>query len=237
MLIALKPCSHLLLLLIFSISAFAQTNAPTTAEIQGQELAAQLRSLAPAQSFTNTGRLKIRDRNGLRTTVPFRFETIVTPTNWLARYQVTGLTNATYTLTHADGRRQWRDADGQPCSSQIAFAGSDFLLADLGLEFFAWPQQKILPNPTNLKRGRSFTLLESACSTPTTGGYARVRCWIDRETGGILQAEAYDTDGKLLKEFEPKSFKKVAGQWQLQEMEIRNSQTGSRTRLEFDLPR
>jgi hypothetical protein len=27
----------------------------------------------------------------------------------------------------------------------------------------------------------------------------------------------------------------VDGQWQLQEMEIRNVQTGSRTRLEFDL--
>jgi hypothetical protein len=39
----------------------------------------------------------------------------------------------------------------------------------------------------------------------------------------------------LLKEFAPKSFKKVNGQWELQEMEIRNVQTGSRTRLEFDL--
>jgi hypothetical protein len=27
----------------------------------------------------------------------------------------------------------------------------------------------------------------------------------------------------------------VSGQWELQEMEIRNVQTGSRTRLEFDL--
>jgi hypothetical protein len=27
----------------------------------------------------------------------------------------------------------------------------------------------------------------------------------------------------------------VNGQWELQEMEIRNVQTGSRTRLEFDL--
>ena len=30
-------------------------------------------------------------------------------------------------------------------------------------------------------------------------------------------------------------YKKVNGQWELQEMEIRNVQTGSRTRLEFDL--
>ena len=59
--------------------------------------------------------------------------------------------------------------------------------------------------------------------------------WIDKESDGILEAEAYDINGKLLKVFEPKSFKKVDGQWELQEMEIRNVQTGSRTRLEFDL--
>jgi hypothetical protein len=33
----------------------------------------------------------------------------------------------------------------------------------------------------------------------------------------------------------PKSFKKVNGQWELQEMEILNVQKDSRTRLEFDL--
>ncbi len=103
------------------------------------------------------------------------------------------------------------------------------------MEFFHWPAQKILPKPTNLVRGREYTLLESTNPNPSTNGYSRVLTWIDKETGGILQAEAYDANGKLLKEFEPKSFKKVNGQWELQEMEIRNVQTGSRTRLEFDL--
>ncbi len=115
------------------------------------------------------------------------------------------------------------------------FAGSDFWLCDLGLEFFHWPQQKILPKTTSLKRGREYTLLESTNPNPSTNGYSRVLSWIDKETGGILEAQAFDAQGKLLKVFEPKSFKKVNGQWELQEMEIRNVQTGSRTRLEFDL--
>ena len=115
------------------------------------------------------------------------------------------------------------------------FVGSDFWVADLGLEFFHWPAQKILPKPTNLKRGREYTLLESTNPDPSTNGYSRVLSCIDKETGGILEAEAYDKKGGLLKVFEPKSFKKVNGQWELQEMEIRNVQTGSRTRLEFDL--
>jgi hypothetical protein len=128
------------------------------------------------------------------------------------------------------GRDKWSGAEWIH-----AFSSSDFWAVDLGLEFFHWPAQKVLPKPTNLVRGRDYTLLESTNPNSSTNGYSRVLTWIDRETGGILQAEAYDASGKLLKEFAPKSFKKVNGHWELQEMEIRNVQTGSRTRLEFDL--
>jgi hypothetical protein len=113
------------------------------------------------------------------------------------------------------------------------FASSDFWLCDLGLEFFHWPAQKVLKK--EIKRSRGCTVLESTNPNPLTNSYSRVVSWIDGESGGIVQAEAYDFNGKLLKEFAPKSFKKVNGQWELQEMEIRNVQTGSRTRLEFDL--
>jgi hypothetical protein len=113
------------------------------------------------------------------------------------------------------------------------FGGSDFWIADLGLEFFHWPGQKILKK--EFARGRGCMVLESANPEPSTNGYSRVVSWIDEESGGIVQAEAYDFKNKLLKEFAPKSFKKVNGQWELQDMEIRNVQTGSRTRIEFDL--
>ena len=126
-------------------------------------------------------------------------------------------------------------ASDLPSTSTTPFANSDFWLCDLGLEFFHWPAQKVLPKSTNLKRGRAYTLLESTNPNPATNGYSRVLTWIDQESGGILEAEAYDYHGKLLKDFAPKSFKKVNGQWELSEMEIRNVQTGSRTRLEFDL--
>ena len=114
----------------------------------------------------------------------------------------------------------------------MPFLGSDFWAVDLGLEFFHWPEQKILKH--EMRRGRACQMLESTNPSPTTNGYARVVSWIDNESSGIVHAEAYDVTGKVRKEFDPKSFKKVNGQWQLQEMEIRNDQTGSRTRLEFD---
>jgi hypothetical protein len=113
------------------------------------------------------------------------------------------------------------------------FAHSDFWVADLSLDFFHWAEQKVLKH--EIRRSRACAVLESTNPNPSANSYSRVVSWIDNETFGIVHAEAYDVNGKLLKEFDPKSFKKVNGQWELQEMEIRNVQTGSRTRLEFDL--
>ena len=77
--------------------------------------------------------------------------------------------------------------------------------------------------------------MESTNPNPSPNAYSRVLSWIDEDSGGIVMAEAYDAQGKLLKEFYPKDVKKVNGQWQVQTMEMDNVQTGSRTGLEFDL--
>jgi uncharacterized lipoprotein YajG len=77
--------------------------------------------------------------------------------------------------------------------------------------------------------------LESRRPDSGTNGYARVLSWIHTESGAVVQAEAYDARGKLLKEFRPTAVEKVNGAWQLKEMEIENVQTGSRTTLVFDL--
>ena len=59
--------------------------------------------------------------------------------------------------------------------------------------------------------------------------------WVDVETDGILMAEAYDAGNNKLKSFEVGSFKKVKGEYQLQDMEIRNPKAKTRTKLEFNL--
>ncbi len=41
--------------------------------------------------------------------------------------------------------------------------------------------------------------------------------------------------GKILKEFKPNDFKKVNGQWQVEELEMNNLRTGSRSYLRFKL--
>jgi hypothetical protein len=240
------------LVLFLAVGARAETtNTLSDAEIQGRKLAQKILEQWPSANLTNTGILKIRNKEGKSSETAIRFETIVKPfAFWTEGFEATTGTNqitlgivnlfggdVRYALYKGPSTTVKTNVPLELFGKQtmIPFAGSDFWVADLGLEFFHWPAQKILPKTTNLKRGREYTLLESTNPNPTTNGYSRVLSWIDKESGGILEAEAYDAQGKLLKEFEPKSFKKINGQWELSEMEIRNVQTDSRTRLEFDL--
>ncbi len=217
---------------------------PAEAVKEGRELVAQLLMQKPAENLTNSGWLQIRHSRNRQTVVPVAFCVVVTPTNWLSVYQTTPTNDPTgtvkLTVIHADNKpnQYLLTTDGKQevltgNETMIPFAGSDFWVADLGLEFFHWPEQKVLKH--EMRRGRPCKVLESFNPTPSPNGYARVVSWIDNETGGIVQAEAYDARDKLLKEFAPKSFKKVNGQWELQEMQISNDQTDSRTRIEFKL--
>ena len=234
------------LMLMLAAGATAKTtNDLSPAELEGRQLAQQLRGACPAQNLTNSANLKIREAQKHTQEIPIRFQITVTDvatSSWEARYETTGTNSEQVTIQHTAGQpshyrmlTNGQAAEVSPGGVGRSFAGSDFWMCDLGLEFLHWPGQKILPKTTNLKRGREYTLLESTSPNPPTNGYSRVLSWIDKETGGILEAEAYDVKGKLLKDFAPKEFKKVNGQWELQEMEMRNVQTGSRTRLEFDL--
>jgi hypothetical protein len=246
-----------ILFFVFGATA-ATTNDLSDAQIQGRKLAQQLCEARPAENFTNTGVLQIHDGNGKTSKIPIKFEMIVTTTNWSSIYELSprdfitnnpvpiklvvlhGSSNSNlYSLTFefgGDTNRRWTK-DRSDLVAVLPFAG-DFWVADLDLEFFHWPEQRILKH--EMRRGRACKVLESTnpnlspTNTVPPICYSRVVSWIDNEGGGIVHAEACDMNGKLLKEFDPKSFKKVNGRWELQEMEIRNVQTGSRTRLDFD---
>jgi hypothetical protein len=123
-----------------------------------------------------------------------------------------------------------------PADMEGPFAGSDFSLGDLGLEFLHWPGQCQLAGEMRL--GQPCYVLESTQSQ--TGGIVRVKSWIDKESLGLLVAEAYDNAGREIKEFslDHKSFKKDAqGHWRLEEMGIDNKKTRSHTDLKFDMPK
>jgi hypothetical protein len=243
-----------LAILLIAFGAAAQTtNGLSDAQIQGKQLAQEILQVRPATNFTETGALTIRTHEGTTTNIPITFTTDIGTKYgyWIVYYSIAP-TNKLYFDTSLMLRHDNDQADTQYffCENEIRgkqnpykqlgkdqimapFADSDFWIADLGLEFFHWPDQKVLRHED--KRTRACAVLESTNPNPTPGAYSRVDSWIDNETLGIVHAEAYDADGKLLKVFDPKSFKKVNGQWELQDMEIRNVQFKSRTSIKFDL--
>jgi len=228
----------------------ATANGLSDAEIQGRSLAQQLLAQGPATNFVQTGVINIRVSRGKRLEIPFRLQTLINKTDWREIYETSAPSNRVrLVVIHEPGRpngyQLWENPGGSGGEADsrattlvglqimTPFAGSDFWVADLGREFFHWPQQKLLKKVIRSSRGCS--ILESTSPDPSPGGYSRVMSWIDNENGGILHAEAYDAKGKLLKEYDTRKLKKVNGLWQVAEMQIDNDQTGSRTRLEFDL--
>jgi len=244
------------MILFFAAGATAETtNTLSDAGIQGRNLAQQLLQQSPATNFSQNGVLKIRDVKGTTTNIPVSFRTFVATGSWQTSYfsmqtNDYGFPWIKLDIIHRndepneydiseDKGRIGRFVNSVPArhlhDNQIMmpFMNSDFWIADLGLEFFHWPEQKILKK--EFRRNCSCAVLESTNPYPSPNGYSRVVSWIDEDSGGIVMADAYDAQGKLLKEFYPKDVKKVNGQWQVQSMEMDNVQTGSRTRLEFDL--
>jgi len=240
----MKP-SVLLALFIFLVSAAGQA-ATLNDPVAGQRLAADLRNAPPERDSRLEGVMKVRGRDGRVTTTPLLSVLTRGPQSWEAVYVVLN-SNATEILrvTHVqDQPNAYRHGRAEgfttppsnpPAATNlwIPFGGSDFYLADLGLEFLHWPTQILVEN--EMRKNRACHVLESRPAV--TNVYARVRSWLDVETGGLLLAEAYDAANRRVKEFEVRRFQKTGDTWQLQEIEIRNLPMRSRTMLEFDAPR
>ncbi|HOX59425.1 MAG TPA: outer membrane lipoprotein-sorting protein [Candidatus Paceibacterota bacterium] len=227
---------------------------PARGDQEGRALVAELLAQTPERSVTNTGSVRIRDAAGKQREIPARFEVFATPTNWVSVYETLPSPDVSggirLTVIHA-GQQPNRyelfepTAAGSagavarklaPHETMIPFAGSDFWVADLGLEFLHWPHQRVLRY--EMRHSKSCKVLESINPQPAPDGYARVVSWIMTESPhGIVHADAYDAQGALLKRFDPKNLEKVQGEYQVEEMEIRNRKTGSQTWIKFNLGR
>jgi hypothetical protein len=227
---------------------------PVQSEKEARALVAKLLAQKPQQNSTNTGRVRIRDAAGKEREIPMRFEITATPTNWVSVYETLGSADGPggvkLTVIHAAGQpNQYRLVNSAeagatnaapkeltPDQTMIPFADSDFWVADLGLEFLHWPRQRLLKK--EMSHSKSCDVLESINPAPVPGGYARVVSWIMIEAPhGIVHADAYDVRGERLKLFDPTALEKIQGDYQLEEMEIRNRKAGSRTWIKFNLAR
>lgn len=240
------------LLLMSGVTAASAADTPlSTAVTEGRALAAEIRSAQPAENVDVQGQMRIRDAQGQRSRIPFRYRVVVGPHEWRSIYEIAGSTTVAaerLVVVHAEGQptrylltrtNAAPSAAAEPTAlagdaAMIPFAHSDFWLADLGLEFLHWPSQQ-LREETKIRRrkGRVCRILESENPAPGAQGYTRVVSWIDNETRKPILAEAYDASGRLVKEFEIGGLTKVNGRWELKDMEMRNPITDSQTVLEF----
>jgi hypothetical protein len=210
----------------------------------GHPLARRVREQVPPEADVR-GLLKQRDGEGSRSERAVVFRVTHTPDGGsVTRYEAAAPPHEIVVVRQTpSGARSVESGMDETSLKPVEpggwfrpFAASDFVVLDLALGFLDWPEQRIVAK--ELRRGRACTVLESrspASDGADAGGYARVRSWVDNETGGILHADAYDSAGRHVKEFSLRSFKKVDGRWQLREMEMIDLRRDSRTRWEFDL--
>jgi Outer membrane lipoprotein-sorting protein len=223
--------------------------SPEEGKRQARQLVDNLLRIRPEENMTETLLFKIIDANDKETQVPVRFDIVSTPTNFVNTYSTLGSGSSAPTMkltiihTENQANRYWlsHPVDSKPRrltadELSLSFANSDFWAADLGLEFLQWPEQRVIRN--EMRRYVFCQVLESVNPHPTPGSYSRIVSWIGAnrpEELVLVHADAYDARGKLLKQFDPRKLEKIHGVQELEEMEIRNRQTGSRTKVEFNL--
>jgi len=213
---------------------------PIDDPVAGEKLARELRGMQPQENAELTGTLRISKPNSLERVLPLRMKVTVMPAGkWKSVYEVRLANGGVESLailhaTNQPPQYELRRGDAVDAivatNSTAPFAGSDFMLLDLGLEFLNWPTQIVIAK--EMRKGRGCDVLESRPAR--TNAYARVLSWIDQETSGLLMAEGYDARGKLLKEFEVNSVDKATGRVRKMEMRNRQEKTGTRLQFEFD---
>ena len=241
-------------LLLFGICscAFAQKQAqdrpvpiePVQGAREGQRLVEEILQQRPGEIPTNAT-LHIRSADRAERSLPVRMDITQTATNWTQVYQAMpgkGQPGETLTIIHAYGKpaRYFLSVPGKTNATELTgnetmvpFAGSDFWVADLGLEFLHWPRQRAVLKEMSYRK--MCIMLESINPSPSPTGYARVDSWmtIEQPHNPVL-AHAYDTSGKQIKVFSPEGVEKVDGRYHISAIEMRNLKTKTRSRIEFD---
>ncbi len=215
---------------------------------EGRAIINELLAQAPAENSAFYGVFKIRNRDGdLLPEIPVQMRITTNAAGWKEIYatQPTASHPAeqlTVVHTLQKPNEYWFAQKGtgheseppkrlQPQQLFQPLAGTDFWIADLGLEFLHWPDQSLVEKTYN--RTRWCYVVDSKNPAPAAGAYSRVRSWIDWESGGFINAEAFQGQHKV-KVFAASGFKKLQGRWQVEKLEIRDLARHTKTTLVFD---
>ncbi len=216
-------------------------------ELDGRTFMRELTSRVPEKKTQFYGYLSLRLVDNQRREIPVKFLTEPFKDHWITQWETQtsgGIMAERLTVHHYVDRPnsyQWSSLDQTNSTFQNLictnlykpFAQTEFWLLDLGLDFFHWPNQKILR--TEMRKGRSCRVVESTNPPQPQSRYSRVVSWIDIEAEQPIRVEIFDENSKLLKIFSILGVRKTGNKVQLKDLEIRNEQTETRTRLNLEL--
>jgi hypothetical protein len=104
-----------------------------------------------------------------------------------------------------------------PARFDTKVRNSDISYEDLALRFLYWPTASVEGEQTMLLRKCWKIRVE-----PGRGAsqYGRATLWVDKESGALMQAEAFDQAGNFARRFKVISGQKIGGMWMLKQMRI-----------------
>jgi hypothetical protein len=236
-----KICRSLLCLMLFvtgTVIHADETAQPLTAD----ELLARLRLAMPQQPMSLNGRLQSKDKLG-REEEKYNIDILwhwapPTPT---ARYRIMDAFGrpleelaVTWDETGQAKREYTKGPDHEPATpppTDATVQQTDFTWGDLSLDFLWWPNGTIAGHEK--KKTRHCTIVDIPAPPQNTQTCAGIRLWIDPEINMLLQADVYGPDEKLLRRMAVKSFKRVNGEYTLQDVNIYTYPSRHKTMLKI----
>ena len=224
-----------LLLAIFFL--FYLTHSVADSLPDGNELAKSIRDTSPVENISLNAKIEVTLKNRKRISTDLIIETkLLSDDEFLMTYSIKPNNNDNFWQVirkTGESNKYKIKKKGEVLATgkeyQIGLEKSSFMITDIGLEFLHWPFQKTVRK--QLRKSRSCHVLESKTIEANKGNYTRVVSWVDIKSRAILAADFFTTDGKLLKRFNVKGLTKKNGNWQVDELEMRNMRNGTRSRL------
>jgi hypothetical protein len=107
-----------------------------------------------------------------------------------------------------------------PAKYDTLVRGTDISYEDLSMRFLYWPVARVEGEDRMLTRACWVVSVQ-----PGRGDsqYSRVKLWIEKNSGALLQAEAFDSAGKFARRFKVISGQRVDGAWFLKQMRIESA--------------
>ncbi len=201
---------RLLLLAALCLSGFAATEPPPDAH----EILRVVRLAQASQHQTLEGRL----RNGPKV-LPFR----LTIDGSTIRYEfINPSQTIQLRLLEKDSRLEEVTRSGTEKVTAARFdkpvRDTDISYEDLAMKFLYWPNATVEGEQMLLLR--KCWKIHAEPATKNDSQYASVTLWIDKESGALMQAEAFDHSGKFARRFKVISGQKIEGAWILKQMRI-----------------